>query len=234
MKRFNYLIILILFIMIDPMDLYMTELPDPKIADVNFIVTDKADLPVDAAEIYIKSKDYRKRVVTDQKGKCSVQLLKDRTYDVIVKKYNSKFKFKNLIKIPSTISRLKINQPLQINLYTKYIRKYSLTGVFFYLNKAKLKPVSFKALKDLVRDLKSNPSMIIEVAGHTDDKGDDKHNMRLSKKRAEAVRRYLIKQGINKNRITAKGYGEISPIVSNRTEIGRQRNRRVEIRVVKE
>ena len=70
--------------------------------------------------------------------------------------------------------------------------------------------------------------MAIEVQGHTDDRGNDSHNMTLSDARAQSVREYLIAQGIDAARLTARGYGETTPIESNRTASGRAANRRVE------
>ena len=72
------------------------------------------------------------------------------------------------------------------------------------------------------------PDITIEIQGHTDSRGGDDYNMRLSGERAEAVRQYLMQQGIAAGRLTARGYGETRPIDTNRTEAGRANNRRVE------
>ena len=76
--------------------------------------------------------------------------------------------------------------------------------------------------------MKVNPSMIIEVGGHTDNVGDDATNMKLSHDRAKAVREYLVNAGIGANRVQAKGYGESNPIATNDTDDGRRSNRRTE------
>jgi len=75
---------------------------------------------------------------------------------------------------------------------------------------------------------------IIEVQGHTDDRGNDKKNKRLSELRAKAVRSYLIKKGVSKERLIAEGYGEEQPIDSNKTEMGRANNRRVEFVILQQ
>ena len=111
---------------------------------------------------------------------------------------------------------------------------FELKDVKFNTGKYSLKPESFKALNDLVEILKIKTTMKIEVAGHTDDVGDDDANMTLSQKRAEAVRNYLIKKGIDATRLKAKGYGETQPIAHNTTAEGRQQNRRTEARVISE
>jgi OOP family OmpA-OmpF porin len=81
--------------------------------------------------------------------------------------------------------------------------------------------------------MQANPDMQVEIAGYTDSEGDDKHNLELSRRRAEAVEEYLIEKGIPENRIVAKGYGKENPIASNDTEEGRAENRRVEFVVIK-
>jgi outer membrane protein OmpA-like peptidoglycan-associated protein len=69
----------------------------------------------------------------------------------------------------------------------------------------------------------------IEVAGHTDSRGSDAYNIKLSQRRAEAVRDYLISKGIAADRLSAKGYGESQPVADNATDEGRFKNRRVEL-----
>jgi outer membrane protein OmpA-like peptidoglycan-associated protein len=77
--------------------------------------------------------------------------------------------------------------------------------------------------------LKAWGDVNIEVAGHTDSKGSDAYNMKLSQQRAEAVRNFLISRGVAADRLTAKGYGESQPVADNATEEGRFQNRRVEL-----
>ena len=73
----------------------------------------------------------------------------------------------------------------------------------------------------------------IEVAGHTDSRGSDEYNMKLSQRRAEAVRSYLVSKGIASDRLSAKGYGESQPVADNATDEGRFQNRRVELAPLK-
>jgi OmpA-OmpF porin, OOP family len=100
--------------------------------------------------------------------------------------------------------------------------------VYFDTNRATIKPVSFALLNDVGHALADNPKLVVEVGGHTDSQGDDAFNLKLSQRRAEAVRAYLIKRGIAADRMVAKGYGEGVPIADNRTSAGRAQNRRVE------
>lgn len=208
--------------------------PTDKKALVKFIITDFEQVPEEGALIKISYKDSDiVKGVTDIDGKFSTLLDKGKSYKIVVKKFGKIFDFGKL-DIPDTRKHLVITQPLRIRIVTNYIRTYTLENIFFDFNKYTLKPASYKTLNALVKELKSNPDMIIEVAGHTDNLGDDRFNMRLSQKRANAVKQYLVKHGISPNRIIAKGYGETQPITTNKTEIGRQRNRRVEIRVISE
>ncbi|MFW5921177.1 MAG: OmpA family protein [Polyangiales bacterium] len=100
--------------------------------------------------------------------------------------------------------------------------------IHFEFDKAKIRPVSYPILDTVAQVLKDYPEITLEVQGHTDSRGSDRYNEKLSQKRAEAVRQYLIEQGIDRGRLVAKGYGETRPIESNRTQAGRAANRRVE------
>jgi len=77
--------------------------------------------------------------------------------------------------------------------------------------------------------MKDKPSMKVSVEGHTDSIGSDAYNQKLSERRAQAVRDYMVSQGIDAARISVKGWGKTTPIASNKTEAGRAENRRVEI-----
>lgn len=82
--------------------------------------------------------------------------------------------------------------------------------------------------------IKMAPSgTVIEIGGHTDNTGDTASNLQLSQQRADAVRDYLIRQGVDSSVLTAKGYGETTPIATNDTEEGKFRNRRIEFNVVR-
>ena len=100
--------------------------------------------------------------------------------------------------------------------------------VFFDTNLATIKPVSFSLLDDVALALRDNPKIKVEIQGHTDSQADDNFNLKLSQRRAESVRNYLVGKGIAKTRMVPKGYGENVPIADNRTPDGRSQNRRVE------
>ncbi|HET56024.1 MAG TPA: hypothetical protein ENN33_12525 [Ignavibacteria bacterium] len=108
-----------------------------------------------------------------------------------------------------------------------------LKNVFFAFNKWDLLPESYPELNKVVEFLNENPTVEIELAGHTDDIGADAYNMELSDKRANSVKAYLVAQGISESRLRAKGYGKTKPIAPNEYDWGREKNRRVEFTILK-
>jgi outer membrane protein OmpA-like peptidoglycan-associated protein len=108
-----------------------------------------------------------------------------------------------------------------------------LNNVFFDFDKWDLRPVSFIELDRVVKLLRDNPSIEIEMSAHTDSRGTDEYNFVLSDKRARSVMEYIISQGISSERITSHGYGESRPVATNETDEGRQINRRVEFKILK-
>lgn len=110
----------------------------------------------------------------------------------------------------------------------------SLSGVSFAVDKTELSAESKLALKEAVETLKALPKgSIVEIGGHTDEQGGEEHNKQLSLQRAEAVRQYLITQGIPAAALKAKGYGATRPLADSQTELGKAQNRRIEFRIVK-
>ena len=103
---------------------------------------------------------------------------------------------------------------------------------FFDFDKATLKPAGKAKLDDLVGKVKGINLEVIIAVGHTDNVGSDVYNQKLSVKRAESVKAYLVSKGIEKNRIYTEGKGEKQPVADNKTNEGRGKNRRVEIEVV--
>src|SRR5690606_19645601 len=118
-------------------------------------------------------------------------------------------------------------QPIEVGVTVR------LKNIYFDFDKTTLKNESFTELDKVVDFLKQNPSVEIEISGHTDDKGSDEYNQNLSQGRSEAVVQYIVSQGIDGYRLTARGYGESKPIDTNQTEEGRANNRRVEFTVMK-
>ena len=107
-----------------------------------------------------------------------------------------------------------------------------LEGVFFETNSDKLRADAVQRLDQAVQTLRLNEDLEIEVAGYTDSSGAASYNQQLSQRRAEAVRSYLVANGIAAGRLSARGYGEADPVADNTTPAGRARNRRVMLRVL--
>ena len=108
-----------------------------------------------------------------------------------------------------------------------------LNNVFFDFDKWDLRPESFVELDRVVKLLNDNPAIEIEMSAHTDSRGSDDYNIRLSDNRARSVMEYILSKGIAPSRIRSQGYGETRPVATNDTDEGRQLNRRVEFTILK-
>jgi outer membrane protein OmpA-like peptidoglycan-associated protein len=125
--------------------------------------------------------------------------------------------------------------PLTLDIYLEPVRSgrsIVLNNLFFDTNQYELKPKSRTELNRLVGFMKQYPDVQVEVSGHTDDIGSDDDNLALSQNRAKAVHTYLISQGVKAERLRFKGYGESKALVANDSELHRQQNRRIELRIL--
>ena len=139
--------------------------------------------------------------------------------DVLVKKV------KPFIDVPikeDDLSQLKLKQGIIV----------PLKNIFFDTDKAELLPRSYVELNKLLQLLQKHPTMVIQIGGHTDSRGNANYNLELSKKRAKAVATFLNRNGIAQERTKYEGYGSKQAIHSNETEEGRQLNRRVEFLIL--
>lgn len=107
-----------------------------------------------------------------------------------------------------------------------------MNNIFFDFDKAKLRSESYMEMNRWIRMLKENEHVNLHISGHADSLGSEPYNQKLSEKRARAVVDYLVENGIERDRLTAEGFGENMPVASNETEEGRQRNRRVQVRII--
>ncbi len=166
----------------------------------------------------------------EQTGQYLVSLPSGKDYGIAVKAENCLFYSENI-----TIKKSKgYNEIIKdINLQRIAVgSKVVLKNLFFASGKAKITKSSETELQNLLKLLNDNPSLKLEIAGHTDDVGRASNNKKLSKRRATAVVNYLVKNGIAADRLVAKGYGEDSPIADNKTKEGRSKNRRTEFEVI--
>jgi outer membrane protein OmpA-like peptidoglycan-associated protein len=109
-----------------------------------------------------------------------------------------------------------------------------LRPIEFEYGKAVIKPVSYPILDEVVDLMKGRPSARVGVYGHTDNRGTDAINTRLSRERAEACKNYIVGKGIAAGRLESKGFGPTQPVADNNTDDGRARNRRVDFKILKE
>lgn len=166
---------------------------------------------------------------TNGEGNFEIKLEGNTTYQIKIKGFSEDQDYSEV-----TIPEIKEGQKVSftINIQFDPPRTFSLHNVNFDLAKSSLKKESFAELNELVEYLELKESVRVEIAGHTDNQGDEKSNQSLSQKRSETVRNYLISKGIDSSRIVAKGYGESKPIADNGTEEGRQKNRRTEVHIL--
>lgn len=170
------------------------------------------------------------QVPTDTEGNYFITLPVGKDYAFSVNKKGYLFYSDNFLlagRSPDSIYRKDIAlSPIETN------ASVVLKNVFFDVNKYELKPESQAELDKLVQLLTDNPSLKIEISGHTDNIGKPADNLALSNNRAKAVVTYLINKKIPAQRLTAKGYGETKPVADNKTEDGRAQNRRTEMKVL--
>jgi len=225
--------LIFLFLLILSFTSAIAQKPEPteKEALLTVIAENSDKTPREGEQIYfegVKSKKVFSGITSDS-GTFYLLLPKGDSYNVRYKNFQDSVDYSKF-EIPDESGKYTITYTLTI----EPTKTYTLRNVHFDTGKATLRQESFAALNDLAEVMKFKRKMVIEIAGHTDDVGDDAANMKLSQLRAEAVVKYLIGKGISKERLTAKGYGETQPASSNDTEEGKQLNRRTEVRIIKE
>jgi len=109
-----------------------------------------------------------------------------------------------------------------------------LDHLIFEMGKSIIYPKSFPELDEVVAMMKENTKVVIQLEGHTDNKGNAEANLKLSQARVDAVKKYLTAKGIDKDRVKTKAFGGTKPIATENTEEARAKNRRVEMRVLKD
>lgn len=130
----------------------------------------------------------------------------------------------------------KLDGQVEMNLMIKYDlpEVVVLENVNFETSKATIKPASLPMLNKVAELLKNKKNMVIEISGHTDDVGETLTNQKLSEGRANAVKTYLQSKGVKPEQVTAVGFGKTKPVAENTTPDGRAKNRRIEIKILKQ
>lgn len=187
-------------------------------------------LPSTVELIDLASKRTISRVQTDETGNYLITLPVGKDYAFNVNRrgylfYSDNYSLKD--KSPDSTYEKDIPlQPIEVN------ASIVLKNIFFDFNKFELKPESQVELDKVVQLMQDNPSVKIQIEGHTDNIGNASDNMKLSENRAKAVVNYLVSKNISITRLTAKGFGATKPIADNSTEDGRAQNRRTELKVI--
>jgi outer membrane protein OmpA-like peptidoglycan-associated protein/tetratricopeptide (TPR) repeat protein len=163
-------------------------------------------------------------------GKYLVSLPSGKNYGIAVKKDGYLFHSENF-----DLKASEEFQEVEKNIALKQIevgQSIVLKNIFFDFDKATIRSESANELDRLIKLLTENPTLKIELGSHTDSKGSDEYNQKLSQSRSQSVVTYLIGKGIATDRLVAKGYGETVPVATNDTDAGRQENRRTEFKIL--
>ncbi len=203
-------------------------------APVQVIVTDFENNPVEGEQIIFEGLNSKinYKGVSNSEGKFDISLKGGETYLIKIKSVG-KAKDYNRFEIP-VLGENESYGNIILTIQFEQPKIFTLDNVEFESGKSSLTEESYTELEELTEYMKLKEDLVIEIAGHTDDVGEEEPNLILSEARAAAVRNYLITEGISPERILAKGYGENQPIAPNSTPEGRQRNRRTEVRILSE
>lgn len=163
-------------------------------------------------------------------GKYLVSLPAGKNYGIAIKAEGYLFHSENFI-IPVASAFNEVIKDIALK-KVEVGKSIVLNNIFFDSGKAILRPESYAEIGILRKLLQDNPTLKIEISGHTDNVGSETLNQQLSEKRAKSVVEYLIKEGIDAGRLQYAGYGETKPIASNENEAGRQQNRRTEFKIL--
>lgn len=223
-------IVIFLLIFISRLNAQVLEPSEDK-ALINVKVTNFSDkvLPNETI-VFIGKNDLKKySVVTNSSGTAKILIPEGQTYDIQYRDFMEQRNYSS-IEVPN------IPGVFTFDLTIKFepAKTYTLKNIHYETGKATITADSYPSLNELVEALKAKPTLVIEIAGHTDNVGNYESNLKLSQDRANSVRSYLISKGISPDRVFAKGYADTQPIASNNTEEGRAKNRRTEVRIIKE
>ena len=203
----------------------------------------KTTLPIGGAAVTVTSANGQRQTVTSgPDGKFSVKLDSVTNYSFIAERPGDFAARTSLSTIGRKPSQAQLPDPmndvrLPVTLTLNKIilaKAIEVKDILYDYNKFDIRPDAAIRLDTLVQTLTDNPKISIELSSHTDSRGKDAYNQKLSQQRAQAAVDYIVSKGIDKARITAKGYGESRPLILNaKTEEEYQRNRRTEFKVTR-
>lgn len=196
---------------------------------INVIVVDKSQKFLEGEKVTFVSQTTKKAYsgVTKADGKFDVLVPEGQSYNVLFSAFGENKDY-NVLKVPAMEGTVTFEYKLIIT----PPKMYTLDNVFFDTGKSTLKTESFKELNELAEYMSLKKALKVEIAGHTDNVGNKDANQKLSEGRANSVKAYLVKKGIEAARIVAKGYGDTQPVSENDSDAGKQKNRRTEVRKI--
>jgi OOP family OmpA-OmpF porin len=181
-----------------------------------------------AVAINLKSANAEYNTITDNMGRYTFLIpMYEGSFTIGIKAPGYLGKTETIIVVGDEVEANFSLMPLEVGATMR------LNKVYFDRGTANLLDQSFEELQNVVAMMRENPSVKIQLSGHTDNQGNSKLNLKLSEDRVDAVAEYLTEQGIDKKRIKGKGFGGTKPVASNASEETRKLNRRVEITIVK-
>ncbi len=217
------------------------ELIKPGMMSLYGLVTNTDGGPVATAKVIVKDNKSGTLLGTyncNEQGQYSLAIEKEQNYNLSYEADGYLFHSENVM-VPKGNSAGEVKKDVVLE-RVKAGAKIVLNNLFFDNAKASLRKESTVELEKLYTFLNNNHDIRAEISGHTDDKGNDANNVKLSQARAQTVVSYLVKKGIDKKRLVAKGYGKAQPLAANRLPNGKpnpegmQMNRRVEMKVLGE
>ena len=205
----------------------------PKDAPVDVTVSDfKNNLKANEIIVFrSKASDKEYQGLTNDNGKFSLRLPAGDQYEIFILGFKDSASY-NVLDIPATKGAAYYKNSFKVDIQFLPAKTFVLDDCNFETGKATLQPTSFAVLDELVAYLNRKDDEKIELGGHTDNVGSVASNLKLSMDRANTVRAYLLTKGIDPDRVTAKGYGMSEPIEDNKTEEGRAKNRRTEVKIL--
>ena len=207
--------------------------PKPVTYVKGYVFDAKTKNPLEAAVEIVALQDSKpvyQNYSSVTEGDFLATLTSDRNYGLNISKKGYLFYSENF-----SLVGYKSDKPFNIRVLLQPIEignKVVLRNIFFDTNKFDLKPESRSELQELVNFLAYNPSLKIEISGHTDNIGNDEPNQTLSENRAKAVYQFLISSKVDAKRLQFKGYGKSQPIAPNDNDDGRSKNRRTEFKII--
>jgi len=172
---------------------------------------------------------YKVKLKTDAQGNVVLFLKKGDVYELSITPRGYTFYSQELNLQEDTTAPQEIVAKVKL---LKKDLKMQFHNITFELNSADLKEEAYPVLDQLVKFLKQNPDIKVEISAHTDDLGSEQYNLKLSLRRANSVVEYLKEHGISPDRMIAIGYGESRPLVPNDSDEHRAMNRRVEFKIL--